>query len=164
QAGNYELKIDAPSLAVYTRRPLQVRIGQTVIADARLQPSSIQQEVVIQEEAPLVEMEKTHQADTLTEVQIQNLPINERNFLNFTLLTPGVTDSNGLVTFTLPQTASSGLSFLGQGGRSNSVTIDGADNNDNAVAGVRSTLSQEAVQEFQINRSNFSAEFGRASG
>ena len=68
------------------------------------------------------------------------------------------------MTFTLPQTASSGLSFLGQGGRSNNVSIDGVDNNDNAVAGVRSTMSQEAVQEFQINRSNFSAEFGRASG
>jgi len=38
------------------------------------------------------------------------------------------------------------------------------DNNDNAVATVRSTLSQEAVEEFQINRSNYSAEFGRASG
>ena len=42
--------------------------------------------------------------------------------------------------------------------------IDGVDNNDDAVAGVRSTMSQEAVQEFQINRSNYSAEFGRASG
>src|SRR5215510_6678877 len=161
---NYELKVEAPSLAVFTRRPLQVRVGQTVVIDPQLQPASIQQEVVIQAETPLVEVEKTHQSDTLTDVQIQNLPINERNFLNFSLLTPGVTDSTGLVTFTLPQTASSGLSFLGQGGRSNSVTIDGADNNDNAVAGVRSTLSQEAVQEFQINRSNFSAEFGRASG
>jgi hypothetical protein len=162
--GNYELKIEAPSLAIYTRRPLQVRIGQTVLADAHLEPASIRQEIVIQEEAPLVELEKTQQSDTLTEGQIRNLPINERNFLNFSLLTPGVTDSTGLVTFTLPQTASSGLSFLGQGGRSNSVTIDGADNNDNAVAGVRSTLSQEAVQEFQINRSNYSAEFGRAAG
>ncbi len=162
--GTYELKIEAPSLATYTRRPLQVRIGQTVIADAQLQPASIQQEVLIQEASPLVELEKTQQSDTLTDVQIRNLPINERNFLNFSLLTPGVTDSTGLVTFTLPQVASSGLSFLGQGGRSNSVTIDGADNNDNGTAGVRSTISQEAVQEFQINRSNFSAEFGRASG
>jgi hypothetical protein len=58
----------------------------------------------------------------------------------------------------------SGVSFLGQDGRTNNGTIDGVDNNDAAVAAVRSTLSQEAVQEFQINRSNFSAEFGRASG
>ena len=113
---------------------------------------------------PTVEPEKTQQSDTITEERIDNLPINERNFLNFSLLTPGVTDANGLVTFSLPQTTASGLSFLGQGGRSNSVTIDGVDNNDNAVGAVRSTVSQEAVREFQINRSNYNAEFGRASG
>src|SRR6185295_3087196 len=80
------------------------------------------------------------------------------------LLTPGVTDGKGLVTYSLPMAPNSGLSFLGQGGRSNNVTIDGVDNNDNAVAAVRSTMSQEAVQEFQINRAGYSAEFGRASG
>ena len=118
----------------------------------------------MQDVLPPVEPEKTQQSDTIVEEQIQNLPINERNFLKFSLLTPGVTDSTALVSFSLPQAQSSGLSFLGQNGRTNNVTIDGVDNNDDAVAGVRSTLSQEAVQEFQINRSNFSAEFGRASG
>jgi Carboxypeptidase regulatory-like domain/TonB dependent receptor-like, beta-barrel len=161
---NYELKIEVSGFGVYTRRPLQVTVGQTVVTDAVLQPASVQQEVVVQEEVPLVETEKVQQSDTITQERIDNLPINERNFLNFSLLTPGVTDSTGLVTFTLPQSASSGLSFLGQSGRSNNVSIDGVDNNDDAVAGVRSTMSQEAVQEFQINRSNFSAEFGRAAG
>ncbi|HLH30326.1 MAG TPA: carboxypeptidase regulatory-like domain-containing protein [Terriglobia bacterium] len=162
--GDYEVKVQLPSFSTYTRRPVQVRVGETVTVDAALQPASVQQEVLVQEVAPTVETEKTQQADTITEEQIENLPINERNFLNFTLLTPGVTDSTGIVTFSLPQANSSGLSFLGQSGRSNNVTIDGVDNNDDAVAGVRSTLSQEAVQEFQINRSNFSAEFGRAGG
>ncbi len=162
--GNYELRIEATGLATYTRRPVPLTIGQTVIIDAQLQPPSVQQEVIVQEQVQIVEPERTQQSNTLTQLQIENLPINERDFLNFTLLTPGVTDSTGLVTFTLPQTASSGLSFAGQSGRSNSVTIDGVDNNDDAVAGVRSTMSQEAVQEFQINRSNYSAEFGRASG
>ena len=115
-------------------------------------------------DAPLIEPGRTQQADTVTELRIDNLPINQRDFLDFSLLTPGVTDSEALVGFSLPQTPSSGLSFTGQDGRSNSVTIDGVDNNDNAVATVRSTLSQDAVQEFQINRSNYSAEFGRARG
>lgn len=162
--GNYALRIQAPGFAAYTRRPLQVTVGEAVIAGAQLQLASIQAEVLVQDEPPLVETEKTQQSNTLTNSQIDNLPINQRDFLNFALLTPGVTDSTALVTFTLPQTASSGLSFAGQGGRSNSVVIDGVDNNDDAVAGVRSTMSQEAVQEFQINRSNYSAEFGRASG
>ena len=162
--GTYELKAEVAGFAAYTRRPIQITVGQTVIIDPQLQPAGIQQEVIVQEPAPVLETARIQQSDTVTEERIQNLPINERNFLNFSLLTPGVTDAKGLVTFSLPQTSTSDLSFLGQSGRSNSVTIDGVDNNDNAVAAVRSTLSQDAVQEFQINRSNYSAEFGRASG
>ena len=160
----YEIKVQVPGFSIYTRRPVQVTVGETVSIDAVLQPASVQQEILVQEVASQVETEKTQQADTITERQIESLPINERNFLNFSLLTPGVTDSKALVSFTLPQAPTSGLSFLGQSGRANNVTIDGVDNNDDAVAAVRSTLSQEAVQEFQINRSNFSAEFGRAGG
>jgi len=160
----YEVRIQLPAFSTYTRRPVQVTVGETVLIDAVLQPASVLQEVLVQEVATQVDTEKTQQSDTITQRQIDNLPINERNFLNFSLLTPGVTDSKALVSFSLPQAPTSGLSFLGQGGRSNNVAIDGVDNNDNAVAAVRSTLSQEAVQEFQINRSNFSAEFGRAGG
>src|SRR5216684_3989106 len=161
---SYELKISSSGFAAMTRRPIQVTVGETVVVDAQLQPATLQQEVLVQEALPMLEVEKMQQSDTITEERIENLPINERNFLNFSLLTPGVTDANGMVTFSLPQASASGLSFLGQGGRSNSVTIDGVDNNDDAVGSVRSTVSQEAVREFQINRSNYSAEFGRASG
>ena len=162
--GTYELKVQMASFATHTRRPVQVTIGQTVVVDVKLQLASIQQEVIVQIELPTIEPEKTQQSDTITRERIENLPINQRTFLDFSLLTPGVTDSKGLVLFGLPMAATSGLSFLGQGGRANSVTIDGVDNNDNAVAAVRSTMSQEAIQEFQINRSNYSAEFGRAQG
>jgi carboxypeptidase family protein len=160
----YEVRVQLSGFSTYTRRPVQVTVGQTVSVDALLQPAAVQQEVFVQDVSLQVESEKTQQSDTITEKQIEGLPINERNFLNFSLLTPGVTDSKALISFGLPQAPNSGLSFLGQSGRANNVTIDGVDNNDNAVAAVRSTLSQEAVQEFQINRSNFSAEFGRASG
>jgi hypothetical protein len=161
---DYEIKVQVPAFSTYVRKPVQVRIGETVSIDAILQPASVQQEVLVQEVVLPIETEKTQQSDTITEEQIEHLPINERNFLNLSLLTPGVTDSKALISFSLPQAPTSGLSFLGQNGRTNNVTVDGVDNNDDAVSGVRSTLSQEAVQEFQINRSNFSAEFGRASG
>ncbi|PYS37522.1 MAG: TonB-dependent receptor, partial [Acidobacteria bacterium] len=135
----YEIKVQVPGFSIYTRRPVQVTVGETVSIDAVLQPASVQQEILVQEVASQVETEKTQQADTITERQIESLPINERNFLNFSLLTPGVTDSKALVSFTLPQAPTSGLSFLGQSGRANNVTIDGVDNNDDAVAAVRST-------------------------
>ena len=58
----------------------------------------------------------------------------------------------------------SGLNFSGQRARSNLVNVDGADATDNSVNGVRSTVSQEAVQEFQIITNGYAAEYGRASG
>jgi len=59
---------------------------------------------------------------------------------------------------------STGLNFGGQRGRSNLVQVDGADNTDNSVNASRSTVSQEAVQEFQVVSNSFAPEFGRSSG
>src|SRR2546423_939687 len=66
-------------------------------------------------------------------------------------------------SFRVKQTPDSGLSFYGSNGRGNNVTIDGGEANDSG-GGVRPTVSQEAVQEFQINRSNYAAEYGGARG
>ena len=58
----------------------------------------------------------------------------------------------------------SGLNFGGQRGRSNLIQVDGADNTDNSVNAARSTVSQEAVQEFQVVTNSFAPEFGRSAG
>jgi hypothetical protein len=79
---------------------------------------------------------------------------------------PGVSDSTRLASdtdFRVKQMPQSGLSFYGSNGRGNSITVDGGEANNDA-GGVRLTVSQDAVQEFQINRSNYSAELGGASG
>src|SRR5712671_6367593 len=162
--GAYELRVEQPGFVTLSRRPIHVTIGEIVSVDLRLEVAGTREAVLVQADSPVLEVEKTQQSDTITAERIDNLPINQRNFLDFALLTSGVTDAGGLNTFSLPQAPTSKLSFLGQNGRSNSVTIDGVDNNDAAVAAERSTMSQEAVKEFQINRSNYSAEFGRASG
>src|SRR5260370_2426999 len=65
--------------------------------------------------------------------------------------------------FRVKQTPQRGVSFYGSNGRGNSVTVDGGEANGD-TGGVRPTLSQDAVQEFQINRSNYSADLGGASG
>ena len=114
----------------------------------------------------MIETERVTQSNTIEEGYIRNLPIDRRDYLSFTLLAPGVVDSNALADntdFRVTQSPQSGLSFYGSNGRGNSVTVDGAEAND-AGGGVRPTMSQEAVQEFQINRSNYAAEFGGASG
>ena len=100
-------------------------------------------------------------SSVVADQQIQGLPINGRNFISFAVITPGVTIDN------TPQqgaSATSGLSFAGQRARSNSVMVDGLDNNDAALGSVRAVFSQEAVREFQVLTNSYSAEFGKASG
>ena len=160
--GTYVVRIahSGFSATVYPAVPLTV--GQRANLDAVLAVAPTDTQVVVRANASIVETTRVAQASTLSESEIEHLPINQRNFLEFALLTPAVTPTNPLAPTTPTNSPSSGLSMTGQDQRSNDVTIDGADNMDAAVGSVRSTLSQDAVQEFQVLRSTFSAEFGRA--
>ncbi len=143
-----------------------VTVGQTVILDFRMKISAGSEVIEVTTEPPAVETELTHQADTINGQYIKELPINRRDYLTYTLLAPGVTDSTRLASdtdFRVKQTPQSGLSFYGSNGRGNSVTVDGGEFNDDS-GGVRPNLSQGAVLEFQINRSNYTAELGGAGG
>ncbi len=162
----YDVSVDLSGFEKQTRKDVAVTVGQTVIVDFQVKVSAVATEVVVTEEAPLVETEKTQQANTIQELYIRQLPIDRRDYLAFTLLMPGVVDSVAFADntdFRVAQTPHSGLSFYGSNGRGNNITVDGAEAN-NESGGVRLTLSQEAVQEFQINRSNYAAELGSASG
>jgi hypothetical protein len=164
--GRYDVRVEASGFAPQIRKDVTLTVGQRVALDFQLTVAGASEQVIITTEAPIIETERTQQASTIEERRIRELPINRRNFLEFTLLTPGVTDSDAIADnsdFRVAQTPQSGLSFYGSNGRGNSITIDGAENNIGS-GGVRSTLSQEAVQEFQVNRSNYTAEFGGASG
>src|SRR5262249_30140687 len=141
-------------------------VGQILALDFHMTVSAAAESIEVTTAPPVVETEKTHQADTIDQQVIANLPINRRDYLTFTLLTPGVSDSTRMADntdFRVKQTPQSGLALYGSNGRGNSVTVDGGEYNDNA-GGVRFTLGQDAVQEFQVNRSNYSAELGSASG
>ncbi len=164
--GAYDLKAETAGFAAQEAHGVQVTVGQTATMDFRLQVGLAVETVTVTTETPLIETEKVQQSDTISETYIRSLPIDRRDYLTFSLLAPGVVDSNALADnsdFRVKQTPQSGLSFYGSNGRGNSVTVDGAEANDSA-GGVRATLSQEAVQEFQINRSNYTAELGGASG
>ena len=97
--GSYEIRFELSGFAIQTRRPIQVQVGQSLSVDVQLTPAALEQEIVVVGDAPLIESGRTQQADTVTELRIDNLPINGRDFLDFSLLTPGVTDSKALIGF-----------------------------------------------------------------
>jgi len=163
---SYKVSVEHAGFQTEVVTSLSLTVGQNVVFDFKLKLSGISGEVEVTSELPVVETERGSQANTLTQNEIANLPIDRRDYLTFTLLVPGVSNSTRLASdqdFRVKQTPQSGLSFYGSNGRGNSVTVDGGEANDDA-GGVRLTLSQDAVQEFQVNRSNYSAELGGASG
>ncbi len=162
----YSVTVNKTGFQSEIAKSLVVNVGQTAVQDFHMKLSQVSESVEVTTEVPVVETERTSQSDVINQAFIEDLPINRRDYLTYTLLAPGVSDSTRLASdqdFRVKQTPQSGLSFYGSNGRGNSVTIDGGEANDDA-GGVRTTMSQEAVQEFQINRSNYGAELGGASG
>src|SRR5687767_4016464 len=160
--GDYELTVEAPNFKKAVLTKVTVTVGQAADIDVVLEPGQITESVTISEAtADIVETSKTSVATTIDQQRINNLPINERNYIQFALTTSTVGRDNGRPIGPAPTT---GLNFGGQRGRSNLVQVDGADNTDNSVNASRTTVSQEAVQEFQVVTNSFAPEFGRSAG
>jgi len=162
----YDVSVQMQGFATEIRRDVTVAIGQTVISDFKLKPSQVATVVEVTDQPPVVETERGSQSDRISQEYITDLPIDRRDYLTFTLLVPGVSDATRLAgdqDFRVKQTPTSGLSFYGSNGRGNSVTVDGGETSGDS-GGERLTVSQDAVQEFQINRSNYAADLGSATG
>jgi outer membrane receptor protein involved in Fe transport len=160
--GTYEITVAADGFATTRRTDLELTVGSTLTVDIAL-PIAAADEIVVTAEAPTLEPGRVHQASTVNERSVANLPVNGRNFIDFVLTTPGVTRDVRL----------GDISFAGQRGTLNSLVVDGADNNNTffgqALGRTGSgrapyQFSQDAVQEFQVNRNAYSAEYGRAGG
>jgi len=162
----YDISAEMAGFATAIRKGVTVTIGQTVVSDFKMNPSQVATVIEVTDRPPVVETERSSQADTITQQYVADLPIDRRDYLTFTLLAPGVSDSTRLAgdqDFRVKQTPQSGLSFYGSNGRGNSITVDGGETSGDS-GGVRLTVSQDDVQEFQINRSNYGADLGAASG
>jgi hypothetical protein len=159
--GTYSVTVEAGGFARIQTTGVSITVGGEAELPVTLSISGATQIVEVTSQAALVETSRSSTTDTIGQRRIDNLPINGRSYINFTLTDSQVVRDNAPNTGAAP---TSGLNMSGQRGRSNLVNVDGADATDNSVNGVRSTVSQEAVQEFQIITNSYAAEYGRASG
>jgi hypothetical protein len=161
QPGEYEVRVEATGFAAkVSMKPVALLVGQSVTLDVSLDMPSVAIETVdLVGSVPLVDTVSSKVDRVIDAGEINNLPLNGRNFLELALLTPGnapapnfdPTKSNTIV-----------ISSAGQLGRGGSVTVDGADTNDDVVGGSVQNVSQDAVQEFQIATNRFDASLGRS--
>src|SRR5208337_4344041 len=160
--GEYQLRVEGgANFAPYENTSVQVRVGQEAILNVKLELGTQTQVVTVSSESLPIETTRSESAQTIEERQIDNLPINGRNYINFTLTNSQTTRD---ISPTIGPAPNSGLNLSGARARSNMVSVDGAAAGDNSVNGIRATVSQEAVQEFQMILSNYNAEYGRATG
>ncbi len=160
--GIYRMTVDGGSgFSSLTAEDMVVTVGEDATYNPKLQLHGVQQTVTVTSETATVETTKSEVSQTIDQRRIDNLPINGRNYINFTLTNSQTTRD---VSPTIGPAPNSGLNIGGARARSNMVTVDGADAVDNSVNGIRSTVSQEGVQEFQMILSNYNAEYGRATG
>src|SRR5213083_3113965 len=160
-AGQYTLTVEAAGFSKLTDTGVTLTVGQLAKLPLTLQLATVTAEVSVTSDAQLVETTRISVATTVDQIRIDNLPINGRNYINFALTDSRLARDD---TPSIGAAPTSGLNMSGQRARSNLVNVDGEDAVDNSVNGIRSTVSQEAVQEFQIQTAGYSAEYGRASG
>ncbi|HYY56814.1 MAG TPA: carboxypeptidase regulatory-like domain-containing protein [Pyrinomonadaceae bacterium] len=160
QPGVYSLTVTTSGFGVYTQERVVVEIGRSTPVDVGLQVGQATGTVDVTSEAPVINTSQQDFSTNINQTSINELPINGRRWSNFALLTPGAVPDGlfGLV------------SFRGISGLLNNNTVDGGDNNQAFFSEERGrtrlnySISQSAIREFQVNTSNYSAEYGRAAG
>lgn len=160
QPGVYSVEIAAPGFGLFKATRVTVEVGRTTTIDAQLDVKTASETVVATAEAPVIVTDRADFSTNINQTTIENLPINGRRWSFFALSTPGAVPDGG---FGL-------VSFRGISGLLNNNTVDGADNNQAFFSEERGrtrisySSSEASIQEFQINTSNYSAEYGRAAG
>jgi hypothetical protein len=160
--GDYEITTEAPTFKKVAISPVRLTVGQ--VAELRVKMEIGAADVVVNvsgDSVELIEPTRTSLSNTIDQQRVENLPINERSATGFALTLSTVGRDNGRPIGPAP---TSGLNIGGQRGRSTQVNVDGADFTDNSINAARTTVSMEAVQEYQVNTNSYTAEFGRATG
>lgn len=166
QPGVYEVRVEVQGFRPQVIRNVVLTVGQLAALNVELQIDNVNAELTISNTQTLIETERTQQSDTVERRQIANLPNLSRSFTSYIFTLPGVAD---VAAARVQQTRvapvpTSGFSVGASNGRSNYVSIDGGEN-DSGIGSLRvRNLSVEAVQEFQVNRNAFAAEYGFTSG
>jgi len=150
--GDYTIRVEASGFKT-TEIPVTVQVGVTASGNARLQVGQANQLVEVQASAIAVNTEQATIQGVLTTQQIENLPINGRNFLDLAQLEPGVQIQDG-GNFDPTKNGFSSISFGGRFGRTARIEVDGLDISDETVGTTTQNVPEGAIQEFQIQQSS----------
>jgi len=159
--GRYQVTAEAKGFRKSIFSDVTVDVDQTVRADFSLVVGASNEEVRVKDTPPAIQTDTSTLGQVVNNRLVQELPLNQRNFLSFALLVPG---SQLPAEGSQNSTQGGALSVNGAREQSNNFLLDGVDNNDPYINQYVALPSVDAIQEFKVQSSDYSAEYGRAGG
>jgi len=172
QPGNYEVSASQKGFSTMVRKGITLTVGQELILNLALQVGSVNEQVTVTAEAPTVNLANATISGVIEQHTVQELPLNGRSWTDLAVLQPGVHQSQDQPPITAGDRIKRGLglelTISGARPQQNNYLLDGVNINDYANAGPGSVLGgnlgTDAVAEFAVLTTNYSAEYGRTSG
>ena len=164
--GLYTVRVQPDGFAATTQQ-VQLSVGAAFDLTLRLSLSQATANVQVTAQSPVIETDRSQISETVSQSETTNLPFEGRNYLDLSLLLPGVSPTNTGSTQTLAETSAvpgQGYSINSQRNFSNSFIVDGLSANDDAAGVAGSVFGMDVVNQFQVVTSGGQAEFGRALG
>jgi len=160
--GRYRIEVQVEGFKRYTRSGVQLAVEQTARVDIVLETGQVAESITVESSAPVVNSETSSVGQVVEETQVKQLPLNGRHFMQLGLLVPGTVPGRDSTI----ESRQGGLSIAvnGQPANQNNWMLDGVDNNAIMFGLAVIVPSTEAIREFRLETSNYSAEYGRAGG
>ena len=164
--GLYRMTVKREGFRSVERKGLQLHVNDKVTVDSSLELGSLTEMVSVIAESALLQTEQASQGAVIDNTKIVNLPLNGRNPFSLAALTPGVQPGGGFFTARVFQEPTNQSNFTASGGASfqNDILMDGTSNTVAGHGQLAMTPSVDAIEEFKVQTSNYSAEYGRTSG
>jgi Carboxypeptidase regulatory-like domain/TonB dependent receptor-like, beta-barrel len=157
--GVYSVSVDLQNFSAQNRAGVQVIVGQTATVNFEMRMAAAEA-ITVESESPLVDLTKSSVGLPVKEQQIENLPLNSRNFQELASLVPGASPSP---SYDPTKKRIGGVTFAGSTARGGTISIDGGSYDDDIVGGPVGLVPEDAIREFQVYTNRYSAEIGRAA-
>jgi Carboxypeptidase regulatory-like domain/TonB-dependent Receptor Plug Domain len=160
-SGTYSVQASLPGFRTEVRRGIVVEVDRNARVEIQLQVGEITEKVEVMADAPLVQVDTSSLGQVIDAQRVAQLPLNGRDFLQLASLTPGVQPNSEGSNLS---TQSGSVNVNGAREVFNNFMLDGIDNNDSGPAQLVIVPSVDSIQEFKVQTSNYSAEYGRSAG
>jgi hypothetical protein len=157
--GFYEITAQKGGFKTFRQTSIQLTVAQSLTVDAKLDPGTVSEEVLVRGEAAQeIDLESSQVSNLVDQRQMASLPLITRNPYQLVLLSPGTSQTDS---------SNGGFSVNGARDRNNNFLLDGVDNNDTSVPGIQGgvlSANPDSTEEFRVITDNFNAEYGRNTG